>query len=226
MDYSGGKYPRWLSSSNTVVTIKAPSVENLTNNGNSQLEMNLENQSSFNLVTEGNPNIILTGKIAILNLQSSGNAAIKAGNLLTEKIILSADGNSDIEVNTKELIEKSVKGNNDISNFFYKTKKEVVSEDENTVSKKEFIHFKLKNNSLLPVKVIVISYRPDEKGNGTTAYWLLPYASKSYSFPAETSVYLANQNQVDAVMSGAKINDQTPFLVVKKEDEGKSFDIK
>ena len=44
--------------------------------------------------------------------------------------------------------------------------------------------------------------------------------------PEGTKIYLANSEQVNTVMSGAKISDQPPFLVVKKEDEGKSFNIK
>lgn len=62
-------------------------------------------------------------KIAELNLQSTGNADIEAGNLAADKIILSSNGNADIEVSTKELVEKEIKGNNDITNLYYASKK-------------------------------------------------------------------------------------------------------
>ena len=88
------------------------------------------------------------------------------------------------------------------------------------------VSFKLKNNSLLPTKITMISYRPDETGNGTTGFFVGPYGTKTYQFPEGTKIYLANSDQVNTVMSGAKISDQQPFLVVKKEDEGKSFNIK
>lgn len=72
----------------------------------------------------------------------------------------------------------------------------------------------------------MITYRPDEIGNGTTGFFMGPYSTKTYQFPEGTKIYLANSNQVNTVMSGAKISDEKPFLIVKKEDEGKSFNIK
>lgn len=79
---------------------------------------------------------------------------------------------------------------------------------------------------MLPSKVTVISYRPGETGNGTNGFLLLPYASKSFRFPIGTKVYLAGSQQVNTVMSGASISGQPPFLLVKQEDEGQSFNIK
>ncbi len=93
-------------------------------------------------------------------------------------------------------------------------------------NKPAFIAFKLKNYYVLPAKVTVISYRPDQPGNGTNGFLLIPYGSKSLRFPAGTKIYLANSQQVNTVMSGATITEQVPFLVVKKEDSGKSFNIK
>ena len=93
-------------------------------------------------------------------------------------------------------------------------------------SKVVLVSFKLKNNNLLPTKITMITYRPNENGNGTTGFFVGPYGTKTYQFPEGTKIYLANSDQVNTVMSGAKICDQPPFLVVKKEDEGKSFNIK
>lgn len=227
MDFSGGNYPRWLSSSNMVVTIKAPSVETLLNKGNSKVNIHLQDQASFNLQGDGNPDITLTGKVATLSLQSTGNADIKAGSLLTEKIFLSSNGNSNIEVNAKEVVEESVKGNNEISNLFYTPKKETAMKDNNfDKPAPSLIRFRIKNNSILPAKVSLISYRPDERGNATEISTLIPMGSKSLHFPVGTKLYLASAEQVNTVMSGVKISDQPPFLIVKKEDEGKVFSIK
>ena len=98
---------------------------------------------------------------------------------------------------------------------------------QNLDSPKEvLVSFKLKNNNLLPTKITMITYRPNENGNRTTGFLVGPYGTKTYQFPEGTKIYLANSDQVNTVMSGAKICDQPPFLVVKKEDEGKSFNIK
>jgi|GEM_PF-890859 len=227
MDYSGGKYPRWLSSSHILLNVSAPSLEVLVNKGNSKTEVNLQNQPSFKIVADGNPDITLTGKVKTLDLQLTGNAAVKAGKLFAEKINLSAKGNSEIEVNAKEVGEKSMEGNNDISNLFYTPQKKVASE-ENSNDKQvlSFSRFRIKNNSLLPAKVSLIFYRPDEKGNGTMLFTLTPLGRKSFKFPVGTKIYLANSEQVNTVMSGVKITNQTPFLIVKREDDGKSFNIK
>lgn len=88
------------------------------------------------------------------------------------------------------------------------------------------ISFKLKNNSLLPFKVTLISYRPDENGNGTSGFMMGSYGTKLFRFPVGTKIYLANSKQKNTVMSGAGIKDQPPFLTVKAGDEGKVFPIR
>ncbi len=226
-DMSGGKYPRWLSGNNTVITIKAPGIEKLVNKGNSELEINLQNQTAFNLSSNGNPDIILTGKIAELNLQSTGNADIKAGELVAEKITLSSNGNADIEVKTKELVENDLQGNNEISNLFYVSKKEQQTKIDNRDEEKAtLISFKIKNNNAKPETITLVSYRPDRSGNGTNVFTIIPFGIKILRFPVGTKLYLASSEQVNTVMSGAKISDQNPFLVVKAEDAGKVFEIK
>ncbi len=82
----------------------------------------------------------------------------------------------------------------------------------------------LKNNSILPKKISVISYQPTENGNGTSGLFLMPFASHKYTFTAGTKIYLASPKQIDTVMGGSRLNDE-PFLILKKEDDGKSFKI-
>jgi hypothetical protein len=88
------------------------------------------------------------------------------------------------------------------------------------------IDFKLKNNSILPTKLTVISYQPNQTGNGTQAFYLLPYASKRFTFPEGTKIFLANQNQVNTVMSGGSLASQSPFLLVTKSLQGQAVPIK
>lgn len=219
-DLSGGKYDRWLSSNNTVVTIKLPLLELLNNNGNTNIEVKQLNQQTFKLVSSGNADIKLTGTVSEAVFQTTGNSDIQAGTLNASKITLSSSGNADIEVNTKELVQTNMNGNNEVTNLF--NNPNAVTDQKITL---EFVRFKLRNNSVLPTKLSVISYRPDEKGNGTTAFVMLPLGTKTYRFPIGTKIYLATQEQVNTVMSGAKISDQPPFLLVKKEDNNKTFNI-
>jgi uncharacterized membrane protein YphA (DoxX/SURF4 family) len=85
------------------------------------------------------------------------------------------------------------------------------------------VSFKIKNASILPKKLTVVVYEPDVKGNGTFGFFLMPTATRTFRFKVGTKVYLVNQKQVDVVMSGKRIDKDEPFLVVKKEDEGKVF---
>ena len=74
------------------------------------------------------------------------------------------------------------------------------------------------NNSIFPRKVSLISYSPDEKGNGTYVQTFLPYSRIKKKFKAGTQLYLANQQEVDIVMSGSKLTGK-PFKVIKEEDD-------
>jgi hypothetical protein len=222
MDLSGGKYSRWLSSNNTVITVKVPSLEFLSNSGNTAIELKNMQQQLFRLNSDGNADIKLQGKATRFYLQSNGNSDINAGNFVTSKTTLNTSGNSEITVNTAELVKEKVNGNVEINNLYNQP---VTGITTSPVKTPEFIRFKLRNNSLLPAKVSVISYRPDQKGNGTTGFVLMPYGTKTYRFPVGTKIYLASQEQVNTVMSGAKISDQPPFLTVKKEDSNRTFNI-
>lgn len=87
----------------------------------------------------------------------------------------------------------------------------------------ESVSFKFKNASILPKKLTVVSYEPGEKGNGTQGFFLMPTATKMFKFKVGTKIYVVNQKQVEVVMSGKRIDEDKPFLIVKKEDEGKTF---
>jgi hypothetical protein len=88
------------------------------------------------------------------------------------------------------------------------------------------ITVRLRNSSLLPRKITLISYEPGTIGNGTTGCMLAPKGTKAFRFPIGTKLYIADSEQVDVVMSGKRIDNGKAFLVVKAEDAGQSFDVK
>lgn len=85
---------------------------------------------------------------------------------------------------------------------------------------------RLRNPSLLPRKIALISYEPGTTGNGTTIFMMGPRGTKSFRFPVGTKLYTADNEQVDVVMSGKRIDNSKPFLTVKAEDSGKAFDVR
>ncbi len=218
LDLSGGKYSRWLSSSNIVIRVQTTSLRSVTNNSNSKIDIQLNNPSNFTLMQNGNTHFTLKGEVGVLRIESKGNSKLDASQLNAGNAIVSSNGNAEMILNAKQLQQKEMLGNNRIRNQFGQAQVQEVVPIEK--SKVEFVSFQLKNNGILPYSATVITYRPDEEGNGTTGFTLAPYSKKSFRLPIGTKVYLANGEQVDVVMSGAKISDQTPFLLVKKEDEG------
>ncbi len=217
MDLNGGKYSRWLAGSNIVMHVKTPILNKFENNSNSTIAINLPKQTTFNLVSNGNAKFTLLGQVDQLNISSKGNATLNASKLVANIATVFSNGNADMQFNAKHVIEKEMNGNNQISNLNEQTKTSVIVAETPAI---EFVSFQLKNNGLLPFSATIITYRPDEKGNGTTGFTWAPYSKKNFRLPVGTKVYLANSEQVDVVMSGAKISDQTPFLLVSKEDDG------
>lgn len=94
-----------------------------------------------------------------------------------------------------------------------------------SVTKKN-VTVRLRNPSLLPRKVALISYEPGEIGNSTSIFTMGPKGTTSFRFPVGTKLYTANDEQVGVVMSGKRIDSEKPFLTVKAEDAGKAFDVK
>jgi hypothetical protein len=97
----------------------------------------------------------------------------------------------------------------------------IVSIAQNTEN--SLIKIKLKNTSLLPKKVTIVSYQPGDSGNGTEQITMLPKAEKELTYKEGTKIYLANSKQVNVVMSGGRLDQSKPFLVVKRGDAGKTF---
>lgn len=93
------------------------------------------------------------------------------------------------------------------------------------LEKKSEIMFRLRNPSFLPKKIAVITYEPGGTGNGTNISVVYPKTSIKFRFPVGTKVYLADNEQVNTVMSGKRIDSNKPFLIIKEADAGKTFDI-
>ena len=87
----------------------------------------------------------------------------------------------------------------------------------------DLIAVKIKNASLWPKKVSLISYQPGETGNGTQIFLLTPGFGKKFRFKEGTKIYIANPDQVGTVMGGNRIDGEKPFLIVQKTDAGKVF---
>jgi hypothetical protein len=90
----------------------------------------------------------------------------------------------------------------------------------------ENVKIYLKNRSILPKKVALISYTPGIQGNATRIFVLMPFSRKKYEFKIGTKLYLVNNKQVDVVMSGRSLLNDPEFLLVKESDAGKSFAVK
>ncbi len=89
----------------------------------------------------------------------------------------------------------------------------------------QLITVTIKNSSLLPKKITVISYQPGESGNVTTGVMLWPVGSRKFKFKEGTKIYIATDEQVGTVMSGKRIDQDKPFLTVTRASEGKSFEL-
>ena len=89
----------------------------------------------------------------------------------------------------------------------------------------KMINFYLKNVQLLPKKVTLISYSPGTTGNSTYGYILFPGIKKSVTYTVGTKLYLASSKQVGVVMSGNRIDNDKPFLVVSISDANKTFKV-
>lgn len=86
------------------------------------------------------------------------------------------------------------------------------------------VKVRFRNNSIAFRKVTIITYFPIEAGNSTEGLVLAPYFSTVKKYAIGTKIYFADKKQVGIVMSGNKLNG-IPFMVVKAEDEGKTFNI-
>ena len=92
--------------------------------------------------------------------------------------------------------------------------------------RKAGITLRLRNSGVLPRKVALISYEPGESGNSTSIFTMAPLVGiKTVRYPVGTKLYIADDEQVDVVMSGKRIDNSKPFMTVQASDAGKTFNL-
>ena len=94
-----------------------------------------------------------------------------------------------------------------------------------TAATADNVRLRLRNNSWRPRKVALISYAPGQPGNSTNIVWLVPKGVTTQFMAVGTRLYLATPEQVDVVMSGKRIDNDKPFLVVRKTDSSKTINM-
>ncbi len=92
--------------------------------------------------------------------------------------------------------------------------------------KNQTVKVYLKNGTWLPKNFLIITYAPGETGNGTNGFWIVPGFKKTVNYKVGTKIYLANQPQVNTVMSGKRIDNDPPFMIIKETDNEKAFYLK
>jgi hypothetical protein len=90
----------------------------------------------------------------------------------------------------------------------------------------ELIEFKVRNNSWWPHKFTLIGYNYGESYNWTNGIWLPPGATKKYTCPVGTKIYLASRQQVGIVMGGGSIRNDDPLILVGAGDTGRVFPLR
>lgn len=125
-------YPDGSAAPSTPLTLEIHTngLENLTSQGNSQINLSnvTANQFSlnaqgneeinvvkikttqFSLKTQGNTKITLAGESTSLNVDLFGNSKLDAINLPVDKAILNSKGSAEIQLNVKETLERNLEG--------------------------------------------------------------------------------------------------------------------
>ncbi len=196
MSYGNGEIDADNLTAN-VVKVKA--------DGNNNTHFNATNSYAAHM--NGNGSIVNKGKGTATERNIRGNGSI--GDTYTVKT-----RNSDWKTgkSTEVVVKTSLNIGQNISQ----------NNVANTIQK---VTVNLKNNGVLPRKYMVITYQPSNNGNnGTNGMLLMPTFFKSFEVEVGTRIFIADSGQVNTVMGGQKLTG-TPFLIVKAEDAGKTFDL-
>jgi|LakMenEpi03Aug12_release.lakeMendotaPanAssembly.Ray.scaffolds.fasta_scaffold65126_2 hypothetical protein len=88
------------------------------------------------------------------------------------------------------------------------------------------VNILFRNNGILPRKFSFITYSPGDSSNDVFADFIFPGFSKKLKLKPGTKVYLANQKEVNSVMSGKKIDTQKPFYTVQATDNNTGINLR
>ncbi|MFC4262958.1 GIN domain-containing protein [Ferruginibacter yonginensis] len=213
---------RYLEKTNIDIRISAPTLSAVLNKGNSNIQINNTIGNNCTISNIGNGNTFITGKVNDLLIICNGNGNVDANKLMANNIAIKRNGNGNVYTHSKNITVIEDNGNGQIIS------KTTASNTPTTTvvtpnGSDGLVNIYLKNNSLLPKKPTIITYEPGNTGNGTNGFFLMPGQRKKLRLLVGAKVYIANNNQVATVMSGNRIDNEPPFLIVKKEDNNRVF---
>lgn len=117
MSLKGNKNNKlYIENTHIKIKITMPEVSVISQDGNSNIEVNNINGRYFKMINRSNGDARLQGIIDILDIQHSGNGNIDAQNLTAKKADISSNGNGDVSVNATQEIAAHGSGNGDIIN--------------------------------------------------------------------------------------------------------------
>lgn len=81
----------------------------------------------------------------------------------------------------------------------------------------------LKNNAFKPKKITLITYGTFQAGHGTEVVTLLPGQKIYRKYLVGTKIYVADEDQMDIINKGGRIDDQEPFMVIRVRDRDEIY---
>jgi Putative auto-transporter adhesin, head GIN domain len=107
----------WLEDDRTTIKIRTTAqARRISYKANANARFTNINSPILNINKDGNGNILLEGKAAILEIDKKDNGNIDAENLLAQQATISSTGNGNVSVNAKLLKKQRVWGNGGVSN--------------------------------------------------------------------------------------------------------------
>lgn len=215
--------PFWISKANVEVRLTTPVLKRLKHGSNSDVTVKGLRGESFALVNEANGNVTLNGRVNSLDVISSANGTVDAGELPVQSANIVTQANATVRVNARRVnLVRQAFAN--VVNVAGQTRPSADSQVGLTKSDQQLISLRFHNNSPLPRKVALVSYAPGDEGNETNGFTLAPYASREKQYAVGTAVYVATKQQIDVVMSGRRLRGK-PFLTVAATDEGRTVQL-
>lgn len=213
--------PFWISQSAIKVTVKTPRLKQLKNRGsNSDILVSGLRGESFDLVNEANADITLRGNVNTFDLVSSANGTIHAEKLIAKTAHVVTQANATIRINAQTVHEVK-SGHASLVNVANESAGRAESRKVSAANINALVKISFLNNSSLPRGFTLVSYTPGENLNETNGFRLAPYKSVTKRYPVGTAIYVASKEEVDVVMSGARLEGK-PFITVNANDEGRT----
>ena len=107
---------RYIENANIKITVNVPIVNQLKDNGNSDVFVTNVNNTSFSVKTTGNGNVKLSGISEKIEIKKAGNGDVDAGKLTVKDANIISVGNGNVIVFAGETFNAAGTGNGDIIN--------------------------------------------------------------------------------------------------------------